>query len=114
MNLFRCANTLNPLVRWLSGLFALWLVLPEDRYGFLAYVVTVSESWQGVYTLAQIFRHPFELDDIDKENFSFLIIVHNRSQVGVILVIWNRVPWDVIDPHYFIGPGILINSGLLW
>lgn len=47
MNLFRCANTLNPLVRWLSGLFALWLVLPEDLYGFLAYVVTVSEVGKG-------------------------------------------------------------------
>lgn len=58
---------------------------------------------KGFIHWLQFLGHVFELDNIDKEKFSLLIVGCGCSHIGIILVIWLV---DVINPPYLVGGDI--------
>lgn len=77
--------------------------LPEDLYRLLERLMFRStlHLTKGLYT-GSSFRATLELDDVDENNYSIFVLVSDRPQVSVVLIIWNKILGDMINPSCFV------------
>lgn len=76
----------------------------RDLHGLFRRLLSGSslDLTSGFVTGLRFSSYTLNLDDIDEVYFLVLIIICNRTQIDVILVIWDRVPRDVFDSLDFI------------
>lgn len=86
---------------WLLSSFARRLFLPENlslRGSCFDWVWI----WQRGFSWGASFRAtPLSWMTFDHSNFSICIVLQECSQVSFVLIVSDRVRWDMINPSYF-------------